>query len=295
MKKYINYGIALSILMAVFTACDDEFLLDKEQYIKKIYLIGASDKVLSKNLAYHTQEQETFTTVAISGSLLPDRDVSVTVANYEPGIAWYNNKYKYLAEDIKYQALDPAYYSIPSYTTTIKAGETYAKVPIKINTQNLHCDSLYALSFKIESVSDYEINKTDSTLILTFKMVNEYSGTYLFEVTRYSVSEDAEGNDVLSNPTVMSVMRTLNAVNVNTVRFFNEQNNETIANIKNYCINLQIESDNKVTMSSWESLDLVESDCSYNPESMSFALDYKYKVGDQMYRIVGTLSRQKTN
>lgn len=295
MKKYINYGIVLSILMVVFTACNDEFLLDKEQYIKKIYLIGASDKVLSKNLAYHKQEQETFTTVAISGSLLPERDVAVTVANYEPGIAWYNNKYKHLAEDIKYQALDPACYSIPSYSTTIKAGETYAKVPIKINTQNLRCDSLYALSFKIESVSDYEINKTDSTLILTFKMVNEYSGTYLFEVTRYSVSQDAEGNDVLSNPTVMSVMRTLNAVNVNTVRFFNEQNNETIANIKNYCINLQIESDNSVTMSSWESLDLVDSDCSYDPESMSFALDYKYKVGDQMYQITGTMSRQKTN
>ena len=73
-------------------------------------------------------------------------------------IELYNKKFKFLATDIKYQGLAASAFEVPSYTTTLKAGETYARVPFKVKTEGLECDSLYAITFKIASSSaGYEI------------------------------------------------------------------------------------------------------------------------------------------
>ena len=99
----ILYPILL--LLVVLSSCDYESPLDKEQYKKTLYLIGASSNLVTKELAYSSEVQEGFITVGVSGSLLIDGNVDVTLESHNSVIDWYNKKFKFLATDIKYQGL----------------------------------------------------------------------------------------------------------------------------------------------------------------------------------------------
>ena len=209
----ILYPILL--LLVVLSSCDYESPLDKEQYKKTLYLIGASSNLVTKELAYSSEVQEGFITVGVSGSLLIDGNVDVTLESHNSVIDWYNKKFKFLATDIKYQGLAASAFEVPSYTTTLKAGETYARVPFKVKTEGLECDSLYAITFKIASSSaGYEINQKDSALIVSFNLVNKYSGNYIFKALRHEL----DSNDEIVASTSITIVRTLKATEENAVR-----------------------------------------------------------------------------
>lgn len=84
----ILYPILL--LLVVLSSCDYESPLDKEQYKKTLYLIGASSNLVTKELAYSSEVQEGFITVGVSGSLLIDGNVDVTLESHNSVIDWYN-------------------------------------------------------------------------------------------------------------------------------------------------------------------------------------------------------------
>lgn len=249
----ILYPILL--LLVVLSSCDYESPLDKEQYKKTLYLIGASSNLVTKELAYSSEVQEGFITVGVSGSLLIDGNVDVTLESHNSVIDWYNKKFKFLATDIKYQGLATSAFEVPSYTTTLKAGETYARVPFKVKTEGLECDSLYAITFKIASSSaGYEINQKDSALIVSFNLVNKYSGNYIFKALRHEL----DSNDEIVASTSITIVRTLKATEENAVRFYNEQQAETTANIKKHAVVLKVDAGNNVTISAWEDFDLID-------------------------------------
>jgi len=249
----ILYPILL--LLVVLSSCDYESPLDKEQYKKTLYLIGASSNLVTKELAYSSEVQEGFITVGVSGSLLIDGNVDVTLESHNSVIDWYNKKFKFLATDIKYQGLAASAFEVPSYTTTLKAGETYARVPFKVKTEGLECDSLYAITFKIASSSaGYEINQKDSALIVSFNLVNKYSGNYIFKALRHEL----DSNDEIVASTSITIVRTLKATEENAVRFYNEQQAETTANIKKHAVVLKVDAGNNVSISAWEDFDLID-------------------------------------
>ena len=107
----ILYPILL--LLVVLSSCDYESPLDKEQYKKTLYLIGASSNLVTKELAYSSEVQEGFITVGVSGSLLIDGNVDVTLESHNSVIDWYNKKFKFLATDIKYQGLAASAFEVP--------------------------------------------------------------------------------------------------------------------------------------------------------------------------------------
>lgn len=287
MKKNIFSGFILAGGMLLFIACENNDPMSSEQYEKIVYVVGASQNVITRELKYSSTEQETFASVAISGTHAIPNDVVVNLKPQNSVIEWYNNKYKYLDSDIRYQIMPGGYYSISSYSTTIKANEEYARLPVSIVTDGLHCDSLYALTFAIESVSDYTFNQIDSALIMTFNFVNDYSGTYLFSGSRNTLDDNRE----VTASTSMSYNRTFTATNSSAVRFFNEQQSETIANIREHCLVFTI-SDDHVIVSAWEDLDLVETACTYDSTNEIFAVDYMYRSNDQLYQFVGTFTKQ---
>ena len=41
----------------------------------------------------------------------------------------------------------------------IRAGESYARIPVAIHSEGLHCDSLYALPLKMESCKSTLLHK----------------------------------------------------------------------------------------------------------------------------------------
>lgn len=287
MKKNIFLGFILLGAIS-FVGCENNDPMSKEQYEKIVYVVGASQNVISRELSYSTIAQETFASVAISGTHLISNDLKVSLSSHNSVINWYNTKYKYLDSDIRYKLLPGESYSIPSYSTTIKAGEVYARIPLSITTDGLHCDSLYALTFAIESVSDYSYNQTDSALIMTFSFVNEYSGTYLFSGSRNTL----DSNETITSTTSMSYNRTFTATNTNTVRLFNEQQAEIISNIRDHCLTLTVSNGN-VTVSAWEDIDIRNAACTYDSENKEFAINYTYKLNDQLYQFIGKFTKQK--
>lgn len=287
MKKNIFPGCLLAAALLVFAGCESNDPMEDEQYEKVVYVVGASQNVITRQLAYSNTPQETFASVAISGTHPITEDVSVNLKTKNSVIDWYNNKYKYLDTDIRYQVMPEEHYTLASYSTSIKANDAYARLPVSIVTEGLHCDSLYALTFAIESVSDYIYNQTDSALIMTFEFVNDYSGTYLFSGARYTLDDQGE----ITTTTLMSYNRTFKAVSTNAVRFYNEQQAETIANIRDHCLVLTLSND-QVMLSPWEDVDLMEEACSYDSAHKVFSIDYTYRSNGQVYQFVGTFTKQ---
>lgn len=290
MKKNIFLGFMLAGGMMLLTGCESNDPMSDEQYEKVIYVVGASQNVITRELKYSDTAQEAFASVAISGTHMISHDVSVNLKAQNSVIDWYNKKYKYLDADIRYRAMPEGHYSLASYSTAIKANEVYARLPISIVTEGLHCDSLYALTFAIESVSDYAYNQTDSALIMTFKFVNDYSGTYLFSGARNTLNDLGE----TTATTLMSYNRTFTATGSNAVRFYNEQQAETVANIKDHCLVFNL-TGNQVTLSAWEDLDLIDATCTYDSAKETFTADYTYKLNGQLYQFVGTFAKQNSS
>ena len=293
--KYIA-SLLLSAFLLIASACEDINVLETEQYIKQVYIVGASDVVWPFQVAYNSEPQEAYISVATGGSKNIDEAVTVLLRHNDGTIDWYNNKYLYDAP-VRYQKLAPSKFTIPSFSTTIQAGEVYARLPFTINTSGLHCDSLYAITFAIESVSRYEKNETDTALILNLDLVNEYTGSYQLSATRYKLTLNANMEYVTSPDGTYSASRTLKAVDENSVRFFHEARTESGFNtresyfeaINSWCVVFTRVSGNAFSIAPWGSLVIHEGECTHNNGTFTFR--YDYQDGSTRYRIEGTLTK----
>ena len=146
----IIYQIGVTAMLLI--SCNEENPLENEQYIKQVYIVGAYDIVQKFDVPYGEEPQNTYIAVATGGSLNIDQNVDVTFTHNDATIDWYNNKY-IIDAPVKYRKLENEFCVFPSMTTTIEAGQVYGRLPFSIKSSGLHCDSLYALTFKIESVS----------------------------------------------------------------------------------------------------------------------------------------------
>jgi hypothetical protein len=303
MKKIKNYIVVLLLTMQVFAACEVVDPLATEQYQKDIYIIGAYERVSSFNLPYG-DEQDAFVSVSASGTQKVDQDVEVTLRQDNDIIDWYNGKYM-LDAKVKYQQLDPARFNIPSWKTTLHVGELYAHLPFKVNTTDLHCDSLYAIGIAIETVSAYQIAESGTELIFTLKLVNDYSGIYQLDASKVTVKEeileDGSSQWVEQGLAVpISVQRTLTATSHDAVRFFHEKQKETLAEYSNsydpnkdyfeaidkYCIRFVKAEGNKFTVESWNGMSIMDGEVEYNAPNFTFW--YDYMDGSTRYRMSGS-------
>jgi hypothetical protein len=228
MKMMNKTMILLFVAIAgISTSCDRVDPLSDEQYVKEVYMIGAYKGVYQFKVAYSAtadEWQDAFVSVAIGGSQSIDKDVTVALGSEDEAIDKYNDKYMRNVP-VLYQRLPDAFFDMPSTSSVIKAGEVYANIPFSVDANKLHCDSLYALSFKIDSTSDHGIDKLYPTLIMNLAMVNDYSGVFQLMANRHTVqiaSGETLDFDKLTFSNALTAIRTLKAVDYNTVRFFNE-------------------------------------------------------------------------
>lgn len=291
--------IYLFILAALlFSGCEQINPLEDEQYIKQFYIVGANSIVSSFNVPYKAGTSDAYISIASGGSLNIDKDVTVTVKHDDQAIDWYNNKYM-IDAPVRYQILDPSHYEIPSMAVTVKNSEIYGRLPFTVSTQGLHCDSLYAITFAIDAVSEHTKRQAYTVLILNLNLVNDYSGVYQMSINR-SVMTLTNGEWVKGVATTLSATRTLKAVNPTTVRFFNEARAEVRSGyashadyfdaIKKYCVNFTQASDGGFTISPWDGLQILDAgNCTY--KDGVFTYWYDYMDGTIRYRIEGTLEK----
>lgn len=297
MMKNIKYLFLASI--ALFLGCDRFNPLEEEQYFKQFYIVGASSVVSAFKVPFSTSESEAYISIATGGSQKLDKDVQVSVSHDDDAIAWYNAKYM-IDAPVRYRMLEADHYTIPSMSTTVKAGDVYGRLPFLVNTEGLHCDSLYALTFKIDQVSDYVKTTKDTVLILNLDLVNAYSGIYQLNVLRSVLTRNAAGEWVKGNTTSLSSTRTLKAVDGKTVRFFNEVKAEIrsgyashadyFSAIKRFGVNFTESTSGNFTIAAWDELQIVDpGSCVYNDGVFTF--HYDYMDGTTRYRIEGTLTK----
>jgi hypothetical protein len=298
MKIINNLSCIAAGISMIITGCSKlEDPLETEQYQKMVYLVGAN-KSTNEGLqvvdipygASASETADTYISVGTGGSLHISKDILVDVA--EAGaetITRYNALYLYKPTDIKYQPLNASFYSIPNHNVTVPGGATYGKMPFSIKTFNLHCDSLYALTFRIASVSDpnyISIRNTDSVLMFSCRMYNNYSGTYQ-ETGRYY--KNTTGT---TDTAALALSRTLKAVNYNTVRFFHLANNETMANLPACGVTATVNADNTLVVSSWGTgLTITGGGGNYDAAAKKFTIWYNYLSGTTPYQFKGTFIR----
>jgi hypothetical protein len=298
-------SIMLLLVAVGAFSCDDRNPIDEEQHFKQLYIVGShhTQIVSGYDIPYSVTPQNAYISVAVGGSLNIDHDVSVTIAFDDNAIEWYNNKYMW-NQPVKYQELDASLYSIPSMTLTIQAGQVYARMPFTVATETLHCDSLYALAFEIASATDFTIAPVDTMLILSFNLVNSYSGIHQLSAVKYTLKDTSEAGVGEWNeeaPVAVNTSRTLKAASKDKVRFFNEAKAETregyesneayFAAVDSSCVTFTHLEGNDFVIGSWNplALNIVDGQCTFANGIFTFWYDYMDK--QTRYRIRGTLRK----
>lgn len=306
MKKNKIYFIFSLLSTALFSACEVVDPMASEQYQKDIYIIGADTKVSSFDVPYG-QEQEAFISLSASGTQKVDKDVAITIKRNDEIIDWYNDKYM-LDAPVKYRQLPSDLINLPSWTATLKTGELYTRFSFNLNTTELHCDSLYAIGFAIESTSDYQISKEGNELVYTLKLTNAFSGSYHLDANKSLLKEETLPDGTTEwveqgMPIPVSIQRTLTATSQNKVRFFHEKTKETLTEysnswdpgkdyfnaIKNLCVSFVQTGENKFSVEAWEDMPIVTGKAEY--EDGIFSFQYDYMDGTERYRMQGTLRK----
>lgn len=268
--KIVNY-ICCSFLLMCF-GCANENPIEKEQYFKQIYLVGGQDYVFSTELDYSDTARETFVSVACSGSLNADTDVEVTLSVEPKVCSDYNATYLGEGkEDQYYKVLPSVKFEIPDPVGVIPAGEVYGRIPVKINTETLHCDSSYAIPLRIDTATIYPVNNEVRTLLLGIKLKNAFSGEYEMTGT--------------SNGQTISMQKTLKACGVRDVRMFyamTREDDKTL--IKDHCVVLHVNTDNSVTVSGWDLLE-ASGTGTYDPKSGNFNISYDIMINKTITHI----------
>ena len=220
--------VVCSLLTLSITSCEKD-LLEKEQYQKEIYLIGAYNRVWTTEVSYSDEEVKTYFTVSSSGTLALDQDVNVKMKINEELVDIYNKKYwTVLNEDKYYKSLD---------NTVIKHAEGIsAEVPVLIKTASLKIDQSYVIPVEIESTTVYPISGSGRKMLVLLKLKNDYSGSY-----------QMNGHTTLEGETPKTIQKpkTIKPTGVNTVRLFYAMHNETDekADIQTNTIELTISED----------------------------------------------------
>lgn len=185
MKKQI---IFLSILIGILaTGCNE---LPDEQFDK--YAVFIRNGYHEWKLPYSDKgDIETNISISVSGTSVLSEDVEVEIAINEDILENYN--FEKFRNDVTsyYTFLPEDCYELESKKVTIKAGEEYVLIPIKLKLDKMDRYLDYVLPLEIVSVSKYSvgINGYNESLI-NFVLENDYSGLYTMAVDMNS----PEGN-----------------------------------------------------------------------------------------------------
>lgn len=172
----------------------------------------------------------------------------------------------------------PDNYNISSMNAVIRAGESYARIPVAIHPEGLHCDSLYALPLKMESCKEYPVAQAETVVLFAIKTYNNYSGYYNYIGTNNGAS--------------FSLIRNAVAVNKNTIRIY-YTGTEELARAKDTGLTITVNEDNTLSLAGWKNLNVTEGSGSYDPQNKTFSFTCKVNGNEvEAYLISATASEE---
>lgn len=307
MKRIYNW-IIFSLTAACMASCSED-ILEKEQYKKEVYLVGAYDRVWTTTVDYSNEEVETYFTISSSGTLPLDKNVTLDLKISEELVDIYNQKYwTILNEDKFYKPLDQSLYTIPSMDNVLldHSKGISVKVPVFIKTKDIDVDQGYVIPVEIEKSTPYPVSESGVKMLILLKMRNAYSGDYAMD----GYTNELENGEIVENSERHIYKdKTVTPTGINTVRIFYAMNNdsEEKADIQSKTLQLTVLDENypgseyvkKVKVDAWHPETWSASSKSvidtgegyYDPKEQKFYI--KYQIDNMLYE--ETLEKKKTN
>jgi hypothetical protein len=282
--------LPLAILSFLFAGCDVESPMDKDLYPQKVYIVGAPDKIVDRDLNIGDVQDTISISVAVSGSRPSDKDVTVTVGEDDEAIDTYNVK-NLSALVTQYRKVADGVYSYPSDKVTIKAGQQYNTFPIHITTASFHCDSLYMIPLKLKSTSAYELNNTDTVALVRINMVNKYSGLYyMYGVIRNTTNP--------KDSLIYRMSRNLKAIdNGKTVRMYHFNNEFIQGDTRDYrpshTFKITVNNDNTLSFATYKDFAIIDGGGTYIPDLKLYSLWYTFNDNGVVRKTVGYLYKSR--
>lgn len=289
MKNKLFISLGLSLLL--FAGCDMEAPLDQQLYPETVYIVGARDKIIYRDLDMGYDQDTVYVSVAVSGSLPSSQEVTVELEEYPQAIADYNAK-ELSSNDILNQNLPGGLYNFPNPNAIVKKGDVYGTYPVYVKPATLHIDSLYMISLKLKSTTAFEMAENDTVVLVKFNLMNQYSGQYYMdgEIGEVGSTEDAE---------IYKMPRTLSSVvDGNTVRMYhlkNEWTKGTTDYRPDYCLNITVNPDNSLTIKPWEFFEILDYKGTYHPELELYDLSYTFMENGVKKWTKGYLYKERKN
>ena len=271
MKNKIFMSLLLGAML--LTACDDEAPMERSLYPETVYLVGAKDKIITRELNLGYDQDTVYASVAVSGTLPTEKNVIAEVEQLPEAILRYNDR-ELGTNDVLYQNLPADIYSIPDPAVTVPAGEPYGTLPIYIEPATLHVDSLYMIALKLKSTSDFALTKTDTVVLMKFNIVNEYSGLYYMDAI---IKDVANPSDSVTYKTSRNLQAVRDGRTVRMYHMQNEWSKGATDYRPNYCFNITVNDDNTVSLSTWDKFKILGYEGVYHPDMKVYELWYKFE------------------
>lgn len=126
MKKLAFLSAVL--LAASMVGCDNRIPLEEEQYPRSVYLVGAGEVMINRDLNIGYDVDTIYASVAVSGSLSTPSDVLATVVESPESVDAYNNK-ELGSDDIHYRNPGAGIYSFPQENVVVKKERCMVLIP----------------------------------------------------------------------------------------------------------------------------------------------------------------------
>jgi Domain of unknown function (DUF1735). len=259
-SKHPKVTILLGLipLLIGMNSCNNDEVFEREQYKNVFALISESDNVARK---FHRLGEESIGYVAASlgGTKPTEKDIIVDLAEDKSLIEMYNRT-NFDTDVSKYaRALPASKYDIDSYRFTIPSGEINGRLPVRIRPDGLSPDSLYFIALRVETHSSYEVNPEKSFILYGIRTKNQWAqadGNTIYNMRGKLRVEGAPSELEMPGTKVM------HPLTKNSVRIMagNEAFVSDIGVLNQHAIVLTVGDDNKVTITPYKSIEIVQVD-----------------------------------
>jgi hypothetical protein len=309
--KIALFGVATVALLA---ACETTFYED-EQYRKEIYIVSGDNNIIGQEYSFG-DESVGYLAIYAGGTTGIDTDVDVELEVYSDFLRNYNQRVFGDNYSNYGKELDPDYYSVESWKTTLKAGgnKPYVMFPIKVNVNNINIDESYYIPLRIKSVSDYMISEKKQNVLYRIFLKNDYATTktttyYTMNGTEQIFTETDGTFTPQGLPTVVNATKSFSPTGEFSIRMLPSTNYSTVASVvRDQSLNIVVYPEElidvpvyvegeftgnyvkrqKVTLDTWQksstsvSVGEIDGEQSYyDAEKTTFYLNYRYKLSGE--------------
>jgi hypothetical protein len=274
------------ILLTGLFACNEDKLFEGELYKKVFALISTDDyNIFTVVHDLDFTESVGYVAASVGGSNPTEKDINITLAQDIELFDSYNKDNYDMDQDKFAHLLSPDKYDIDNYNFSIPAGEKSGRMKIRIRPDGLSPDSVYFISLKVDAFSTYEVNPEKNDILYRVIIKNRYATQE--STTNYSLRGALNNVQIPGIKPMHPISKNKVRIMAGTIPFQSD-----IATINQSAILLEIDDNNKVSISSYKDMEVEQIDGDpdfpniykiekddYGKQFKTFLLKYNYKVG----------------